>query len=381
MTMGYKTVKYNRQILYDQVWSVPMIKLAKEYGLSDNGLRKVCKKMHIPLPPPGYWNKLAYGKAVKKIPLPKYDGEDELVVNRQEQEVLPVDPTQVDTAESLIAAESLPENKITIGGEPSDFHPLVKRTARNIKKTKIDEFGRVHISEENCLQIYVCPENVDRALRIMDAFIKALETRGSKVVVDKKTGYSCISILGEELAFWIREPLMRADAPLTRKQKEELESGHLYGVDRYQYHSTGTLKIEIATSTDPDSWRSASNSVGDTQSQPLEERLNKVIVAMIKAAVKKRSKKLERERWQREWQEKERIREEKERLREEDEAKFNALKRDASLWHTSRQIREFVDAVKQTYINNHGLIEQGSDIDKWLTWAYDKVNAINPLVK
>ena len=45
----------DRTQLYEQVWSKPMIKLAAEYGLSDNGVRKICKKLNIPLPKSGYW--------------------------------------------------------------------------------------------------------------------------------------------------------------------------------------------------------------------------------------------------------------------------------------------------------------------------------------
>jgi hypothetical protein len=42
-----------RTELYDLVWSKPMIHLAKEFGLSDVGLRKNCKKHDIPTPPLG----------------------------------------------------------------------------------------------------------------------------------------------------------------------------------------------------------------------------------------------------------------------------------------------------------------------------------------
>jgi hypothetical protein len=38
---------YTRQELYDLVWSTPMVKLAKEFGLSDVGLRKTCVKHGI----------------------------------------------------------------------------------------------------------------------------------------------------------------------------------------------------------------------------------------------------------------------------------------------------------------------------------------------
>jgi hypothetical protein len=52
--MNYITVKFTREQLYKEVWSKPMTSLAKEYGLSDVGLRKICKRLHVPLPPQGY---------------------------------------------------------------------------------------------------------------------------------------------------------------------------------------------------------------------------------------------------------------------------------------------------------------------------------------
>jgi hypothetical protein len=39
-----------REVLYDQVWSMPMTKLAKEYGVSDVALRKTCRKEKIRFP-------------------------------------------------------------------------------------------------------------------------------------------------------------------------------------------------------------------------------------------------------------------------------------------------------------------------------------------
>lgn len=65
-----KSETLTRKELYDLVWSVPMMKLAKRFDLSDQGLVKKCKKHNIPRPPMGYWVKLAHGKAVKKTPLP-----------------------------------------------------------------------------------------------------------------------------------------------------------------------------------------------------------------------------------------------------------------------------------------------------------------------
>lgn len=41
--------------LRELVWSMPMTGAAREVGISDNGLRKWCNRVHVHLPPQGYW--------------------------------------------------------------------------------------------------------------------------------------------------------------------------------------------------------------------------------------------------------------------------------------------------------------------------------------
>jgi len=41
--MDRESKKISRAELYEQVWTVPMTRLAKDYGLSDVGLAKICK--------------------------------------------------------------------------------------------------------------------------------------------------------------------------------------------------------------------------------------------------------------------------------------------------------------------------------------------------
>jgi hypothetical protein len=56
-----------RRQIYDLVWSKPLSKLANEFGLSDQGLAKACRRYDIPVPPLGYWQKLAHGKQVDRM--------------------------------------------------------------------------------------------------------------------------------------------------------------------------------------------------------------------------------------------------------------------------------------------------------------------------
>jgi len=60
--------KWDRQELYEKVWESPLRKLATEYGISDVGLAKICRKLEIPLP--GHWTKIACGRTIPRPPLP-----------------------------------------------------------------------------------------------------------------------------------------------------------------------------------------------------------------------------------------------------------------------------------------------------------------------
>lgn len=60
-----------REALYNLVWAVPVSKLARQFQLSDRGLAKLCHREGIPVPPRGYWAKLAAGHSVTQTPLPE----------------------------------------------------------------------------------------------------------------------------------------------------------------------------------------------------------------------------------------------------------------------------------------------------------------------
>jgi hypothetical protein len=48
--------------MYRSVWSKPVGSVAKELGISGRGLAKICARFEIPVPPRGYWAKLAAAK-------------------------------------------------------------------------------------------------------------------------------------------------------------------------------------------------------------------------------------------------------------------------------------------------------------------------------
>ena len=69
---------HDREKLYGEVWSMPMLVLAKQYGVSNVTLWGRCRKLYLPLPVPGHWRRLESGLLVQsRPPLPEIQIIDE----------------------------------------------------------------------------------------------------------------------------------------------------------------------------------------------------------------------------------------------------------------------------------------------------------------
>ena len=175
--MESKVINFSRRELYEQVWSTPMIKLAKQYGLSDRGLAKICKKHNIPCPPRGYWAKLQAGKKVKKIPLPPTESTDVIIL-----EDSPGEKPEKKIAEDFIKKnkiESIPVKKTLKGA-----HPLIKQTFDYFKTVSKKAIEMLEPPKDKYLDITVSPGALRRGLLIMDSVIRVLESKGFPVVIE-----------------------------------------------------------------------------------------------------------------------------------------------------------------------------------------------------
>ncbi len=47
--MPYVTLRYERAKLYEEVWAEAVTTVAKRYGISDVALRKICRRLAVPL--------------------------------------------------------------------------------------------------------------------------------------------------------------------------------------------------------------------------------------------------------------------------------------------------------------------------------------------
>ena len=70
--MAQNLITLPRSQLYELVWSKPVRDLAAEFGISDVALAKRCRALKIPVPPRGYWARVAAGQKPRRPPLPPF---------------------------------------------------------------------------------------------------------------------------------------------------------------------------------------------------------------------------------------------------------------------------------------------------------------------
>jgi hypothetical protein len=137
-----------------------MARLAKEYGLSDSGLAKICRKHNIPRPPRGFWAKTAAGQKLKHTPLPAGDPGIAIEITpymHQAQELT------AQKADSDILAMLPAESSIIVSKKIGRAHPLVKQSTEILKNCKPDPIGILRTPGRGCLDIKVSRKSLSRA--------------------------------------------------------------------------------------------------------------------------------------------------------------------------------------------------------------------------
>src|SRR5262249_8862180 len=123
-----------------------------------------------------YWARVAGGQKLKRRPLsPLKEGQSaEVHVRRWRAMASKAD------AEKPQAGEVGP---IKVSSTLEEPHELVALSASALRKARAGDDGIARCRERRCLAIEVAPTSVERALRIMDALLKALDANGHKVQV------------------------------------------------------------------------------------------------------------------------------------------------------------------------------------------------------
>jgi hypothetical protein len=112
--MAVKEIRWDRNKLYDEIWEKPATQVAKEYGISDVGLGKVCRQLNIPKPARGYWRRKELGLNVLRAPLPAMETVPRVVSSIYKREP---DPPMSPSLQALSQLETAPERRIALPNE------------------------------------------------------------------------------------------------------------------------------------------------------------------------------------------------------------------------------------------------------------------------
>ena len=370
---------YERDKLYEEVWAEPVKIVAQRYAVSDVALAKTCRKLAIPLPGRGYWARLRSGQKMKRAPLPKLPA--------GVPETLPVyhaspPPTEREASPETAARmekESEAEAAIVVAETLERPHPLVRAANRYFHMRNPPLISHLDLS--------VSKDSLDRALRIMDALIKALVARGLAVEVTELkvqgSGYhqyaerspdsnvTRVQVDGEWVTFGMEErsKVVMPDPPEPPKhlRGEERERWIRWNEPRRSLVPNGVLVLKLKNLGYLDvrkEWK-------DGARKKLEDQLNDIVAHIYLAGEALKEKRRQDEVAARARVEREKREYEEYLQRQEEKRKAEELAGLMDRWRLAREIREFVQEA----------LSLGADPAGRLEWALQYAGSVDPLHK
>ena len=351
-----KTIELTRQELYEQVWSKPMVTLAKEYSLSDNGLRKICKKYDVPIPPMGHWQKSQFNKKTTKIPLPKKDKEEEIKINIQDSKLIANTEKLIKNA----VAEKIRNNSsliLKVADRLNKPDEIIVKTQANIEKKKVLESysplkGTVQ-TDRGFPSIIVSPKNISRSLRILDHLIKNFRLLGYKIDLWDE-GLKIVAYDDDKMSIYIRE------------KSNAVDTTSDYGWKSRELVPNGKLSVKVQ--------RFGTFEFTDTNKSLVEDQIEKILVK-IESEFQEMFKK--RQQWKLHEQKQEDLRKielAKQKLKEDELNKFTGFYNDAHRWKKFTILKEY-----HTFLESQE--NKSAELQEWLSWAKSKLDWYNPMVE
>lgn len=362
--------EYDRAQLLDEVWAEPVTLVAPRYGLSDVGLKKLCRRLQVPTPARGHWAKVKSGRGIPPKPrLKAYDGDPRYLLKPLKAHRPHSEATELvdERLAAVIAYEQDPENLINVPTRGTRWHPLVAATRDAFKASYKDSRG-LPLPGGKGFNIAVSPEQRPRALRIANALVRALETRGYSLVPGEH--HLDVQMFGVCLSLSIFEATKRSDYVPTDAERAAKARGEWMYWPRYRYTPSGRLEIR--------SGGGYGGSVKDGTHQVVEEQLNKLIIWMAKRALSILQFREECARAEELKQTQRREALAQKALQDAEKEKLEALKSAALRWHQAQTIRTYLMALEQdVQSSGHGL---RVDQQEYLTWARAKADWLDPLL-
>lgn len=358
--MGNDGVRLDREQLYELVWSEPISHIAPRLGLSDVGLAKICERLAVPRPGVGYWTQKEHGKARAAPELPRMNGEGATHVT--------ITPKERSERRPIVRAPA-----VSVPKRLSNPHELVQIAASVLRESHPDTYGRLGGTRRHTLAIRVTRASLTRALRVVDAAIKALERRGHTVELRSVNDHreTCAVIEGQWIAFCVREEVRQKAHELTERERlQEKRWGHVW-TRRFDYDPTGRLSLEVDRWSVPQGLRRRWK---DSARRSLEDQVGDFVVGIEAIGHAERLRANEREERERDEAERRARALEEERRRLEEARRVEQLVGLAERWRSARTVREFLADLERRSGEVDGLAAL-------IEWGRRAADSLDPLAE
>lgn len=383
----YKTVTgvynvYKREILYEEVWTKPIIEVASSYGVSDVTILKTCKSFKIPVSPKGYWLMKKSKEKVEKALLPETDGPTQKTGPRSYVGVKPAPVTKDvlpflshdERVEVLDAAAQL-----TVTSESGLLHKkivayksVVNEWNKSDKKTEFSQRNYSSCSNQPpFLAGVISRESLPRAYRLLDTLFREVERLGGSINDDLS-----LQMRNENVRIEIAEGQDGIKHEMTRQEakswieyeddKRRYSGAYEPKMRKYDYIFNGRFRISVLEGV----------FYRDTKNASIEAQLGEILIDLYEESEIIRLDRAEREEAARKRKEVARIAEEHKERYNEEIGRTVALQNEALDFEISSSIRLYIEAVRKIS-NQVGLDDETK---KWIEWATQKADWFDPTV-
>lgn len=359
--MSEKQICLTRAELYQKVWAAPMAAVAKKFALSPWALSKACRRHNIPIPPFGYWAKIAIGHKITPPALIPDEGGQETV--------------EIDIREWAISKQAVPTveaaRKIDIPDVLS--HHLILKMEEFLASAKENDRNLIVPNPGKPPYLLVSRQQLPRALRILNALFQALENEGHTVSwLPDESAALMVNVEGESVAFSLRELIKRVPHVLTRAEKRDP-----HWARRWDHERTGRLCLSIDNL--PYASESMRVSWTDAKIQTLENCLGDFLLRIRDASGAIKWNRLDREECDRHSQKVLNRLEVWQRLARERKRKAQVIGKFIERWEEAQRVRRFIKAVSERIVQFELSDEKRRDVQQLLDWSTEYAASLDPL--
>lgn len=353
-----------REEIYQLVWSTPLNKLGSEFGVSGQTLANVCRRFDIPVPPAGYWQKLAFGKAVERPELPAERADRGLVVSlgpKVPSHTLAAKPVEIREVESGAV-----ENVQT--APPP--HPIVASIRKRLAKLKwYEDFASITLPP---FKFTTSPGPIERICNLVDQLVREIEAQGW-ILQKQDTEAWRLIIQGEEISISFHEQTERVAHIPTKQELRDAAEYSWRKIPEFDHMPSGLLKLSITNA----SYLGLRVNWADGKKQRLEMAMASILDGFAAAGSALHARRLEREEQARQYAIWEKREAERKRLEQIQFARVGELKVLARRHREASELRAFIAAV-EALVARSPASETNTGVE-WLQWAEQAMAALDPL--